>query len=198
MFDYIIGTLAEINPAEAVVDCQGLGFDIMISVETYSAIQDRLNRDVKLYLHHILREDDECFYGFSTRDERTLFKMLISVSGVGPGTARMMLSSMSKDDLQNAIVGQDIRKIKSIKGIGTKTAERIILELKDKVVKGSGGQQGFAPISSANSKLREEAFNALILLGFTKPNVDKALDMVLMEDPAVTLENLIKKSLKIL
>lgn len=195
MYEYIYGTLAELNPAEAIIEAGGIGYKILISLGTYSEIEHSTGQPVKLYLYHLLREDDEALYGFAGREERALFELLISVSGVGPGTARMMLSSLSSEELQNAIIGQDVRKIKSIKGIGTKTAERIILELKDKIVKGEGRP---AAVIGTSSATRDEAFNALILLGFAKPNVEKALDMVLKENPAISLENLIKNSLKIL
>jgi Holliday junction DNA helicase RuvA len=195
MYEYIYGTLAEVNPAEAIIEASGVGYKILISLGTFSEIEHKGGQAVKLYLYHLLREDDEALYGFAGKEERALFTLLISVSGVGPGTARMMLSSMSSEELQNAIVGQDVRKIKAIKGIGTKTAERIILELKDKIVKGEGRP---AATVGVNSAVRDEAFNALILLGFSKPNVEKALEMVLKDNPAISLENLIKNSLKIL
>ena len=195
MYEYIYGTLAELNPAEAIIEAGGIGYKILISLGTYSEIEHNAGQPVKLFLYHLLREDDEALYGFADKQERALFELLISVSGVGPGTARMMLSSMSSDELQNAIIGQDVRKIKAIKGIGTKTAERIILELKDKIVKGEGRP---AAVIGTNSATRDEAFNALILLGFAKPNVEKALEMVLKDNPTISLENLIKNSLKIL
>lgn len=195
MYEYIYGKLTELNPAEAIVEAGGIGYKILISLGTFSEIENAAGGNVKLYLYHLLREDDEALYGFADRDERALFTLLISVSGVGPGTARMMLSSMSSDGLREAIIGGNVAKIKAIKGIGTKTAERIILELKDKVVKGEGRPAAAFGVSSAT---RDEAFNALILLGFSKPNVEKALDMVLKESPGISLEELIKKSLKIL
>lgn len=195
MYEYISGKLTELNPAEAIVEAGGIGYKILISLGTFSEIEHSVGGNVKLFLYHLLREDDEALYGFADRDERSLFTLLISVSGVGPGTARMMLSSMSSDGLRDAIIGGNVAKIKAIKGIGTKTAERIILELKDKVVKGEGRPAAAFGVSNAT---RDEAFNALILLGFSKPNVEKALDMVLKEAPGSSLEDLIKKSLKIL
>jgi len=197
MYEYISGTLAELNPAEAIVDAGGIGYKVLISLGTFSQLEQKEGQTVKLYLYHLLREDEESLYGFATRDERALFILLISVNGVGPGTARMMLSSLSSEELQNAIIGGDVARIKSIKGIGAKTAERIILELRDKIVKGEGKSFTSTP-SSAKSEVRAEAFNALVLLGFSKPNVEKALDMALKQAPDATLENLIKISLKIL
>jgi len=196
MYDYIKGPLVEANPAEAIIEAGGIGYRILISLTSFSQIEASIGHTAKLYIYHHLREDDEALYGFSTKEERELFTMLISVNGVGCGTARMMLSSMNQEELQNAIVGQDLKRIKAIKGIGSKTAERIILELRDKVVKGTGAAAGLTTVVA--NPFRDEAFNALVLLGFTKANVEKAVDMVLKEEPDVSLENLIKKSLKLL
>ena len=197
MYEYIYGTLAELNPAEAILEAGGVGYKILISLGTFSEIEHKTGEKVKLYLYHLLREDEEALYGFSTKDERALFTLLISVNGVGPGTARMMLSSLSSDELQEAIVGGNVARIKSIKGIGANTAERIILELKDKIVKGEGRSLP-AAAALAKNPVRDEAAGALVLLGFSKPNVEKALDMVLRQTPDATLEVLIKNSLKIL
>jgi Holliday junction DNA helicase RuvA len=196
MYEYIVGTLTELNPAEAILEAGGVGYKILISLGTFSEIEHKTGAAVKLYLYHLLREDEEALYGFATKEERALFTLLISVNGVGPGTARMMLSSLSSDELQNAIIGGDVARIKSIKGIGAKTAERIILELRDKIVKGES--KPFVVAGSARSEVRAEAFNALVLLGFAKPNVEKALDKVLGATPEISLENLIKNCLKIL
>ena len=196
MYEYILGTLSELNPAEAILEAGGVGYKILISLGTFSEIEHKSGQSVKLYLYHLLREDEEALYGFATKEERALFTLLISVNGVGPGTARMMLSSLSSDELQNAIIGGDVARIKSIKGIGAKTAERIILELRDKIVKGES--KPFVVAGTARSEIRAEAFNALVLLGFAKPNVEKALDKVLSQTPEISLENLIKNSLKIL
>lgn len=196
MYEYIQGTLAELNPAEAILEAGGVGYKILISLGTFSHIEHRGGETVKLYLYHLLREDEEALYGFATKEERGLFTLLISVNGVGPGTARMMLSSLSSDELQNAIIGGDVARIKSIKGIGAKTAERIILELRDKIVKGDS--KPLAGFTTVKSEVRAEAFNALVLLGFAKPNVEKALDKVLTATPEISLENLIKNCLKIL
>ena len=196
MYEYISGKLVELNPAEAILETGGVGYKVLISLGTFSGIEHRTGESVKLYLYHLLREDEEALYGFATKEERQLFTLLISVNGVGPGTARMMLSSLSSDELQNAIIGGDVARIKSIKGIGAKTAERIILELRDKIVKGES--KPFVVAGAARSEIRAEAFNALVLLGFAKPNVEKALDKVLTATPEISLENLIKNCLKIL
>ena len=174
MYDYIKGRLEELNPAQAVVEAGGFGYRILISLQTYSALESRVGSEVKVFLYHYLREDDEGFFGFSTKDERSLFELLISVSGIGPSTARMVLSSMTSDELSAAIVAEDINKIKSIKGIGLKSAQRLVLELKDKIVKGGGKDTTF--IGAQGNPNREEAATALVLLGFPKSAVEKVLD----------------------
>lgn len=196
MYDYIKGRLEELNPAQAVVEAGGLGYRILISLQTYSALESKAGGEVKVYLYHYLREDDEGFFGFSTKDERSLFELLISVSGIGPSTARMVLSSMTSDELSAAIVSEDVNKIKSIKGIGLKSAQRLVLELKDKIVKGGGKETSF--IGVAGNPNRAEAATALVLLGFPKAAVEKALDKLVKDNKDATLEDLIKQALKIL
>lgn len=197
MFEYITGKLAELYPTEAIVECGGFGYCIQISLSTFTKIQKAGSESVKLLLYHHLREEEETFYGFFDKAERELFKLLISVSGIGPNTARMMLSSMNADELSTAIITQDTNKIKSVKGIGLKTAQRVILELKDKVGKGSSEQ---LPIitETSSSPAKDEALSALVLLGFAKPAAEKAVSSVLKEFPSATLEELIKKALKLL
>ena len=176
-----------------VLECYGIGYKILISLQTYEALNGK--DETKIYIHHYLREDEELYYGFATKDERELFRLLIGVSGVGAATARMMLSSLTTDEIRNAILSEDLNKIKSIKGIGTKSAQRLILELKDKVVKGEGSESTVLFSSSSNPAV-EEATTALVMLGFTKPNVSKAISAVLKETPSASLEELIKLSLK--
>ena len=197
MYDYIKGRLEELNPAQAVVEAGGIGYRILISLQTYSALESRVGTEVKVYLYHYLREDDEGFFGFSTKDERSLFELLISVSGIGPSTARMVLSSMTSDELSAAIVAEDINKIKSIKGIGLKSAQRLVLELKDKIVKGAGSQASIPGMGGSNPN-REEAATALVLLGFPKAAVEKVLDKLVKEGKDASLEDLIKQALKML
>ena len=192
MIEYIKGTLENLNPTEAIVECQGIGYKTLISLQTYEALNG--NKDIKIYIHHYLREDEELFYGFATKEERNLFRLLIGVSGIGATTARMMLSSLTSDEIQNAILTEDINKIKSIKGIGLKSAQRLILELKDKVSKGDESETS-ALFSAANSVI-EEATTALVILGFTKQNVNKVISAVLKEKPGASLEEVIKMSLK--
>ena len=194
MIDYIKGEITELNPTEMTLECNGIGYKILISLQTYD--KRKQSREAKIYIHHYLREDDEQYFGFAGKDERELFRLLIGVSGIGAATARMMLSSLSSDELRNAILSEDINKIKSIKGIGLKAAQRLILELKDKISKGEGSSQNtIFQTSGANPNL-EEATTALVMLGFTKPNVTKALAAVLKETPDANLEQLIKSGLK--
>lgn len=193
MIDYIKGKIIELTPTYTVVECCGIGYMIQISLQTFSAMENK--SDITIYIHHYLRDDDEQFYGFASKDERELFRLLIGVSGIGVATAQMMLSSMSSDEIRNAIISEDINRIKSIKGIGLKTAQRLILELKDKIVKG-GGADSPVIFQSANSAIVEEATTALVLLGFTKANVNKAVSAVLKETPDATIEQIIKLALK--
>ena len=193
MIDYIKGKTIELTPTDMVLECYGIGYKILISLQTYEALNGK--SDTTVYIHHYLREDEELFYGFATKDEREMFRLLISVSGVGAATARMMLSSLTTEETRNAILGEDLNKIKGIKGIGSKTAQRIILELKDKVTKG-GGSDTPALFSTASNPAVDEATTALVMLGFTKPNVNKAISAVLKESPSATLEEIIKLALK--
>ena len=193
MIDYIKGEITSLTPTEVILETYGIGYRILISLQTYEDLNGK--KDATVYIHHYLREDEELYYGFASRDERELFRLLISVSGIGASTARMMLSSMSSEEIRNAIIAEDINKIKSIKGIGLKSAQRLILELKDKVIKG-GGSDTPALFSSASNSHTDEAVTALVMLGFTKANVTKAVTAVLKENPAASLEEIIKQSLK--
>ena len=192
MIDYIKGRTVELTPTDMVVECYGIGYRILISLQTYEGFNGK--EDVTVYIHHYLREDEELYYGFSSKDERELFRLLIGVSGIGASTARMMLSSLTADEIRNAIIAEDINKIKSIKGIGLKSAQRLILELKDKVVKGAGADTSV--FQNATNSTVEEAATALVMLGFTKPNVNKALTSVTKEKPGASVEELIKLALK--
>lgn len=193
MFDYIKGTLVELTPAEAVVETGGFGFDIQISLQTFQSLQGK--EKVTVYLYHYIREDDEQFYGFATKDERELFKLLISVSGIGVGTARMMLSSLTDEEIRNAIISEDVARIKSVKGIGLKSAQRVIIDLKDKIIKGSG-VEATVPVLGGNDAIIAEATAALVMLGFTKPNINKVLPAILKKNPSMKIEELIKEALK--
>ena len=193
MIDYIKGTIEELGAAEITLENNGIGYKILISLQTYESLNG--TKEVKVYIHHYLREDEELYYGFASKDERELFRLLIGVSGIGASTARMMLSSLTSDEIRNAILAEDINKIKSIKGIGLKSAQRLILELKDKVSKG-GGTDNSTLFTPASNPSVDEATTALVLLGFTKANVTKAVTAVLKEKPDAALEEIIKLALK--
>ncbi len=194
MYDFIKGEVVEIGPTEVVIDTLNFGFKLQISLQTYSRLQ--AGSKTKLYIHHHLREDIELMYGFFDKEERSIFQHLIEVSGIGPNTARMMLSSMTSDEIRNAIITGDINRLKSIKGIGLKTAQRLLIDLKDKIAKGTGAPVITGGITSFSDSRREEAVSALILLGFGKANVEKVVDGILRGDPVIALEELIKLSLK--
>ena len=193
MIDYIKGKITELNPSEMTVETCGIGYKILISLQTFSFFENKT--DVTVYIHHYIREDEELFYGFGTKDERELFRLLIGVSGIGAATARMMLSSLSAEEIRNAIIAEDIARIKSIKGIGLKSAQRLILELKDKVLKGGGADTPLL-MNQSNSAVVEEATTALVLLGFTKANVQKVVLSILKDSPDISIESLIKTALK--
>ena len=193
MIDYVKGKITELNPSEMTVETYGIGYKILISLQTFSSFEGK--SEVTVYIHHYLREDEELFYGFSTKDERELFRLLIGVSGIGAATARMMLSSLSSDEIRNAIIAEDIARIKSIKGIGVKSAQRLILELKDKIVKG-GGADTSGIFNRTDNAITEEAVTALILLGFPKATVQKTVLSILKDSPDISLESLIKEALK--
>ena len=193
MYDYISGDIIELSPAELILDNNGIGYKFQISLNSYSRFREQSK--AKIYIHHHLREDEELFYGFFTKEERHIFTLLISVSGIGPNTARMMLSSMTPEEIQVAIISGDVNTIKSIKGIGLKTAQRVIIELKDKIAKGASSGSDIIFDSQINN-VRNEATSALVLLGFSKSNIEKVLSATLKSKPDATLEELIKLALK--
>ena len=194
MYDYIKGTLEESTPTEAVIENNGIGYSLQISLQTYTAIQGC--KDVRLYIYHHLREDTELFFGFYSKEERSLFLLLIGVNGIGPNTARMMLSSLSCQELTNAILTGDVNKIKGVKGIGLKTAQRVIIDLKERVGKGDANSALSLAEFGAASQIKEEALAALVMLGFSKAASETAIDSILKEKPGSTIEELIKHSLK--
>lgn len=200
MIEFIKGTVAELSPTQAVVETAGIGYLLNISVNTYSEISKL--HDIKLLVHEIIREDTHDLYGFFTPQERSVFRMLIGVNGVGPNSARIILSSLTPQQLQMTITAGDVAKLKSVKGIGTKTAERIIVDLKDKIhaaelaaLSGDSAAMEFTPGDSA---AREEAQLALIMLGYQKAPVQKALAKIFTSDPSATVESAIKKALTML
>lgn len=195
MIDYIKGTIIELSPAELILENNGIGYDILISLQTYQALENK--KETVVYIFHYLREDTEQYYGFASKDERELFELLISVSGIGVASARMMLSSLSAEEIRQAILSEDIARIKSIKGIGVKSAQRLILELKDKIVKGEGASSAEL-FSGGRSEVVEEATRALIMLGFTKQSVNKAVQAVLKANPNAKVEQIIKSALQMM
>ena len=197
MIDYISGKIAELTPTRVVLDNSGIGYAIEISLQTYAALESQKEAKVYIY-HHIQSSSDvEMFYGFSSKDERSIFELLISVSGVGVNTARVILSSFSADELREAILSENVAAIKSVKGIGLKTAQRMVLELKDKISKGEGGASDVLLVSDRNA-VAEEAAAALQMLGFSKPNISKAIQKIVSLNPNIKVEELIKQALQIL
>ena len=193
MYSFISGTVVEKNPTYVVIDNQGIGYLINISLNTFTAIGDQ--QKVKLFVHLAIREDAHTLYGFYTEAERELFLQLITVSGVGCNTARLILSSMTVKEAVDAIATNNIRMIQGVKGIGAKTAQRIVVDLHDKVGKLEAGGE-ISPVG--NNTLKDEALSALMVLGFNKSSIEKTLDKLLkqMENPSV--EDLIKESLRLL
>lgn len=197
MIDYISGKIAELTPTRIVLDNSGIGYAIEISLQTYAALESQKEAKVYIY-HHIQSSSDvELFYGFSSKDERSIFELLISVSGVGVNTARVILSSFSADELREAILSENVAAIKSVKGIGLKTAQRMVLELKDKISKGEGGVSEVLLVSDRNA-VAEEAAAALQMLGFSKPNISKAIQKIVSSNPNIKVEELIKQALQML
>lgn len=194
MIDYISGKIAELSPTRVVIDNHGIGYDIEISLQTYQALDGKA--EGKVYIYHHLREDVEQYYGFAAKDERELFMLIIGVSGIGVGSARMILSSMSSDEVREAILAEDVNKIKSVKGIGLKSAQRMVLELKDKVVKGEGTVSEV--LFKTSSAEVDEAVSALSMLGFSKPNINKAVQAIIKSNPSASVEVIIKSALKML
>lgn len=191
MYEYIQGILVEATPTYAVVDCGGVGYYIHISINTYSNISAQ--KEVLLYIHQIVREDAHLLYGFFSKEERTVFRQLISVSGVGANTASVMLSSMTVNEIVGAIQTDNVNAIKSVKGIGLKTAQRVIIELKDKI--GTTGISGGDCVFSGNT-MKDEALSALVMLGFVKAQASKVLDKIVAGGGITSVEELIKQALK--
>ena len=196
MIEYLKGELAESTPTMAVVDCNGIGYGVNISLNTYTAIQGK--NTVKLYIYEGIREDAYVLYGFSTKQERELFLLLISVPGIGGNTARMILSALSPSELCNVISSGNDKLLKTVKGIGLKTAQRVIVDLKDKIagvdINQTGGEVLFA--SATHSEVHEEAVAALTMLGFPQAPSQKVVSAILKEEPTLPVEKVIKLALK--
>ncbi|MEN6457183.1 MAG: Holliday junction branch migration protein RuvA [Prolixibacteraceae bacterium] len=192
MFEYIHGPLTELSPANAVIEAGSVGYFIHISLNTYSKISGK--EKVKLFLHQVVREDAHLLYGFADKTERELFRFLISVSGIGSNTAVMMLSSLLPDEIRKAILEENVSLLKSIKGIGAKTAQRIIIDLKDKIGKSPASDRIL--MTTTDNTTREEALSALIMLGFQKKSVEAELDKIIKSNPGLPVEKMIKMALK--
>ncbi|MCC1483004.1 Holliday junction branch migration protein RuvA [Winogradskyella immobilis] len=191
MITHLQGKLVEKNPTDVVIDCNGVGYLLHISLHTYSKIPDQEN--LKLYTYLQVREDAHTLYGFSSQTEREIFKLLISVSGVGASIARTMLSSLTPQQVKEGIASGDVGLIQSIKGIGAKTAQRVILDLKDKVLK----VYGIDEVSTIeNNTNKSEALSALEVLGFNKKQSEKVVDKILAQEPNANVEKIIKDALK--
>ena len=199
MYEYIKGSVIELSPAHVVMEGNAIGYHILISLQTYSALQ-RAPSPVHLWLHYHVREDVQQLFGFAQKSEREMFRLLIGASGIGPNSARMILSSLSSEELRMAIVTEDVIRLKSVKGIGLKTAQRLIVELKDKVAKiGMDADAEYDTGSlrkGSSSSMREEASTALQMLGFPKAVVEKTVDQLLRLKSDYTLEELIKHALQ--
>jgi Holliday junction DNA helicase RuvA len=191
MIDYIKGVITEITPTYLTIETGGIGYMINISLTTFSRLEGK--SDCRILVHEVIREDSHQLFGFADCGERDIFRLLISVSGVGAGTARMMLSSLNPSEIEKAIVGSDVNLLQSIKGIGLKTAQRIIVDLKDKLGKQSGTGEIFAV---ADNTRRDEALSALVMLGFAKSAVSKVLDKIVRDEKNLTVEDMIKRALK--
>ena len=189
MITQIRGRLIEKSPTELVVDCNGIGYSINISLNTFSKIGSEEN--IKLYTHLIIKEDSHSLYGFFEKSERSLFKLLISVSGVGASTGRMMLSSLTPNEIVSAIMTENVQVIQSIKGIGLKTSQRVILELKDKVLSIDGSEKQELTLNNESN----EAASALEVLGYSQKQTSKILSKIIAENPGINVETLIKKAL---
>lgn len=191
MFEYIKGAVYTLKPSHIILETNSVGYFITISLNTYTQLNGK--ETAKIFIHQVIREDAHLLYGFSTESERELFRMLISVNGIGSNTAIMMLSSLSPDEIRNAILTENINLLKSIKGIGIKTAQRTIIDLKDKVGKSPASEQ---IVITADNTLRNEALSALVMLGFAKKPVEKELDKILAAQPNLSVEGVIKLALK--
>jgi Holliday junction DNA helicase RuvA len=190
MIEYLKGKVTGLTPTYVVIESGGTGYFINISLSTYSLLEGK--EEFKLLIHEVIREDSHQLFGFAAENERSLFRLLISVSGVGANTARMMLSSVEAAGIEEAILNSDVNTLKGIKGIGAKTAQRIIVDLMDKIGRSTDVAEIFTIAGNTN---REEAFTALVMLGFPKSAVGKVLEKLLREDKDLTVEQLIKKAL---
>jgi len=191
MIEYIKGNITQITPTSLIIETGGIGYFLNISVSTFSRLEGK--SEYKILVHEVIREDSHQLFGFADNDERNIFRLLISVTGVGANTARMMLSSLNPAEIEKAVLGSDVNLLKSVKGIGLKTAQRIIVDLKDKVGKHAASGEIFA---FADNTKREEALSALVMLGFAKSTVVKVIEKIARENKNLTVEEMIKMALK--
>lgn len=195
MFAYLKGKLAFQDPTFVIIDVQGVGYEVKISLNTFSKIKDQ--ESIQLFTYFHVKEDIQALYGFADQHEKSIFQHLISISGVGPSTGLMVLSSLSPQEVEEAIMGEDVRTIQAVKGIGAKTAQRLILELKDKIGKSSSSGDLINIPSSGRNAIRNEALAALVTLGINKAAAQKSIDKILKERSGeISLEELIKLALK--
>lgn len=193
MLEFIKGEVADLTPTAVILELNGIGYEIQISLYTYSSLQNI--ESCRIYIHQVIREDAHTLYGFVTKEERDIFRLLISVSGVGANTARVILSSMSPDEVRSVISSANDKLLQGIKGIGAKSAQRIIIDLKDKVGKVGEPSEIFRPADNTNKK---EALSALEVLGFSRKQSEKIVDKLLSGDSSLSVEELIKQALKLL
>jgi Holliday junction DNA helicase RuvA len=204
MIDYIRGSLTELNPALAVIDAAGVGYAVNIALPTYSFLQPLENKETKLFITEIIREDTHDLFGFPTKGERSLFELLLTVSGIGANTARMIMSAFSAGEVRQIIATGNARQLSQVKGLGPKTAQRVIVDLKDKVLKIDLGESGMSEAqvpdysSQELNPIRQEAVSALTMLGFAASPTQKAVDKILQDTPAATVEQVIRMALKML
>lgn len=198
MIDYIKGKITELTPTQVVVESGGVGYISEISLQSYQGFEGKEDSVVYIQTQVNTRDGSSIDYGFSSKDERELFRLITGISGMGAASARMMLSSMSSDEIREAILAEDVVKIKSIKGLGIKTAQRLILELKDKLIKGEGTDAGSVLFASEKNAVVEEAASALQMLGFNKAAINKVLQKIIKDSPDAKVEQLIKTALQML
>ncbi len=198
MYDYIKGELAELTPATAVIEAGGVGYFIHISLQTYSQLEG--SAEAKLYVHHIVRDDAMLFFGFATKAEREVFRLLIGVSGVGAVTARMILSTYTSREVASMISTENTLLLKNVKGLGLKTAQKIVLELRDKILgvvsDPEGGTLQAAPAAGAGNVVTDEALSALTMLGFSKASSEKVVRAIVADNPGMPVEQVIRMALK--
>lgn len=197
MIDYISGKIEELTPTRVVIDNNGIGYGMEISLQTYALFENKKEGRVYVQTQVNPRDGSEVSYGFASKDERALFQLITGVSGMGAASARMVLSSMNAEEFRQAVLSENINLIKSIKGIGLKTAQRLILELKDKIAEGGGSDRAVL-FQDPGNEVVEEASSALVMLGFNKTNVQKAVQTILKQQPAAKVEDIIKAALKML